>query len=224
MFVRTGDDQRGDTIVEVLFAMSVLAAVITITISLMNAGFAGVMASMDRTNVQALMNGQASLLRASRDRYAQGDTTAGWSTIIAPAISGGYVNTVVPITDACKPTAQQGPRRFYLNPSAATPWVPVDRSTSPTKRVGTLPSSSDGMWVEVYKKSPPSGPAYYDFYIKSCWTGYGSKAEQQTRIVVRLYDVPAGVAMKSSGEHVASVTKRLSFAQIARKLEWVVGS
>lgn len=183
------EGQRGDTIIEVLFAMTILAMVVTITINLMNNGFASMMSSMDRTNVQAIMNGQAALLRASRDKAVEGDT-AGWNAIknsvTAPPL--GYSNIGTPAVSGCTPAG----KRFYFDPGAAEPWEPVDRTGSPTKRAGTYPVAGDGIWIEAYKIDPDgvgTQPNYYDFYIKSCWRGYGSNIDQEAKVIVRLYEI-----------------------------------
>lgn len=178
-------NERGDTIIEVLFALAVLGAVIAITINLMNSGFATMMSSMDRTNTQAIMNGQASLLRAARDKYIEGDTAA-WNEIRTT-----YVNTAPAKQGACG-TGDPASVRFYMNPSAPKPWMPVDRSSFPVLRITTYPRPGDGMWIEAYKVDPDGAgtqPNYYDFYIKACWRGYGdNQVKQEAKMVVRLYD------------------------------------
>lgn len=191
---RKVSDERGDTIIEVLFALAVLGAVIAITINLMNSGFATMMSSMDRTNTQAIMNGQAALLRAARDKYIEGDTAA-WDTIRTT-----YVNTLAAKPGACGAT-DPAAVRFYMNPSAAKPWMPVDRSSFPVLRIATYPRPGDGMWIEAYKVDPDGAgtqPNYYDFYIKACWRGYGDNSvKQEAKMVVRLYD-SGGVAFSDT--------------------------
>jgi len=191
MSVRRKSEQ-GDTIVEVLLAMSVLATVLTICISLMNYGFSLALQSMDRTNTQALMNGQAALLRVARDKYVSGEDTAGWQAIISSTyIVGTVAPTYQPNASGCSATA----KRFYLQPQPSLgdpkPWEPVNAATLPTMRTGTYPAVGDGMWIQAYRIDPDgstgSQPYYYDFYIKSCWYTPGSKVKQEAKTIVRLY-------------------------------------
>lgn len=184
MLKRKRSREQGDTIIEVLLAMTVLATVLTICISLMNYGLSLALSSMDRTNVQALMNGQAALLRVARDRAQEGDPN--WTEITTD-----YANTP-PVTGepnsrACIGT--QATNRFYLDPEDPTPWEP--KAASSVKRTGSYPTVGDGMWIEAYKIDPDgAGPlsARYDFYIKSCWSTSGSNVDQEAETVVRLYE------------------------------------
>lgn len=178
------DRQRGDTLVEVLLAVTVLAAVITATISIMNQGYASAQSSAERAEVQALINGQINVLRAARDEYIRASdagSTTNWTQITALATQ----NPVDVDADGCA----VGPNPFYLRqdtadwstPTALAPEAANISSTSAS------PSPANGIWIEGYRYTTAGKPSYYDFYVKACWAAYGSSASQQLKSVVRLY-------------------------------------
>lgn len=192
-------DQRGDTLIEVLLAIAVLGAIVTISLSVMNRGFGIAQNSLDRSNTQAIINGQAAILRSIHNR---GDTEL-WLEVLkrVAASPADYVTTSgvasrngIPGADGCS-SGVTAPEKalFYFDSTSDTPLTPVSYYPLETfqanylKRRGTTPAAGNGIWIEGYKEY--SDKDFYVFYIKSCWDSvYGSSSvPNQSKTVVRLY-------------------------------------
>jgi prepilin-type N-terminal cleavage/methylation domain-containing protein len=201
--------ERGDTLIEVLVAIAVLGALITVAYAVMNRGFASTQNSLDRTTTQAMINGQASMLRAAHARAANGDPTA-WNAIVAlvPPKQVASVNTYVtppsdptangqPVIDGCASSFSSYDQwNFYFDVNrtdGVDPMVPkkVDYGATPSlPRKGTTPKLGDGLWIEGHGYQPGVNEDLYVFYIKSCWAptySSGNNVTSQVKTVVRLY-------------------------------------
>lgn len=192
MLNRSDRRQSGDTLIEVLVAIAVLGAIITIAYGVMNQGFATAQNSLDRTNAQNVMNGQAALLRAAHKRASNGNP-AYWNAIVSRLQSGAQV------ADGCASGARAN--LFFLNPDTAyNPAAPATSgplapqlypTTVPLVRQGTVARPGDGMWIELYREGAAADGYTYTFYIKSCWDatfGDGSSVQRQAKTIVRLYE------------------------------------
>lgn len=186
---------RGDTLVEVLLATAILAFVITGTSYVMNRGLSDTQISLERTQIQAEIAGQAAILRALHaEAVASGAENTGarqaWEEVVAMAVSGSTTMQKA----VCK-QADLSNNRFYFDNRGGSPdsWVTpieIDSATSPVpQNASGLPVVGDGLWVEAYELSGMSGHGAYDFYIKACWESSGVHTEQELRTVVRLYEI-----------------------------------
>ena len=189
--------QRGDTIIEVLVAMTVLSLVVVTCYSIMTRGIAHVQISLERTTTQAMLAGEAAILRDAFRRYAQTSDPANssedddWDTITSPGYVNELVENVSIPADSANGCSVPGVDRFYFDPLDETNPRQPKKHISPlqTVRAGTIPKYGDGMWIEGYKVEP-LGPAkpYYDFYIKACWDSPYGGVRQALLTTVRLYD------------------------------------
>ncbi len=186
--------QRGDTIIEVLVAIVVLSTVLVISYGIMTRGFANGQIALERTETQAMLNAQATILRTVRDtsqsqKEETGVDTSEWSAVLNLTRNAPASGIPASAVEGCShPTNAQ----FYFQPSAANPMMPIENTTqlvnSSYIRIKSFPTYGDGMWVEGYKVSTAGSQVYYDFYIKSCWyTPYGGD-QQMMRTTVRLYE------------------------------------
>lgn len=189
--------QRGDTLVEVLLATAVLALIISGTAYVMSTGLAKSQLSLERTQVQASVAGQASVLRALREaaiKKRSPEAVSLWRQV------GDYAKTPNSQLQqaVCHPASPANDKRFYFYDGAdsVSNWLqPQEFEATATQKAdivpksGFLPTAGDGLWIEAYyyPTSNPSQLAYYDFYIKACWDGSGSLGEQEVKSVVRLY-------------------------------------
>ena len=204
--------QTGDTLIEVLLAMGVLSILITLSYAVMTRGFSLVQSSLDRTNTQALINGQASMLRAAHDMAIDGVNPVYWNEIkakvpteattpspyISAATEAGAVGKQV--GDGCSSSfTNYTSWNFYFDLYRTDGQNPLHPKTlgyniaSPSLlRVGTMPKAGDGLWIEGHTYTQASTKKkLYVFYIKSCWvspyTTQGSTNSQE-KTTVRLYD------------------------------------
>lgn len=195
MQLRVHSSQRGDTLVEVLLATAILAFLVAGTSVIMNSSLSRTQVSLERTQVQAAMQGQASILRALRDAAVKEQSAeAGpkWEQIVSYAMDPN------PAAQTAICTVGGGGTRFYFNDtstSGTSSWlqsIPLGPITNEAQALPSggaiLPTPGDGLWIEVYKgRSGAVQYPYYDFYIKSCWQNIGSGPKQELKTVVRLH-------------------------------------
>lgn len=185
-------DQRGDTLVEVLVAVAVMATVTVGVLGIMNRGVGAVLEASERTTVRAVVSEQVELLNYFRDQYvtALGDGSSTsvypadvWASGIGSRISSGVGASSNP--NSCTPTIGS----FYLeyNASLSVPQYEVKGFTGASIAPG-LPSLNNGIWIEA--KGPPGSvqQPYADFIVKSCWTAISGGTTQNLSSAVRLYD------------------------------------
>ncbi|HEX8390335.1 MAG TPA: prepilin-type N-terminal cleavage/methylation domain-containing protein [Candidatus Saccharimonadales bacterium] len=191
--------QRGDTIIEVLLALSILGFLVATTYAAMTRSMATGFNSLDRTNTQAVMNGQAGLLRAAHALYMDGDDPTAWLAIVA--LSEANTNQGRR-EDGCTYGVNAN-HAFYLNtnlnPSApaATQLAPITAGVTQIRDLNADagPRPGNGLWIEGHRitRSTSTGvlqPDVYTFYIKSCTPpvyGDGGSINRQNKTVVRLY-------------------------------------
>jgi prepilin-type N-terminal cleavage/methylation domain-containing protein len=196
--------ERGDTLIEVLVAMAVLGALVTIAYTVMNRGYATAQNSLDSTASQAITSGQASMLRAIHARAMRGEDSNGyWDSVVARTVV--ETNTTLldktKLASGCETSLRaEHNRLFYFDPASTDPFIPKQYLTSPTD-VNKLPrrdsapglGQEKGIWIEGYSEPAGASGVTYVFYIKACWEpsfGDGVAVKREAKTVVRLY-VPA---------------------------------
>lgn len=154
---------RGDSLLEVILAISVLSVVAVGSMAVMNRGNALAQAALGRTETRALINTQSQLLQ-----YARTD-----SVLWANVKSVSYPNTANATNYSPRGTSSGSTARsFYLDNNGN-----VVSATSQT-----VPFGSGQTWVDGV--CPSSN--YCDFYIKANWSTAGTTNKGVT--IVRLYD------------------------------------
>jgi len=203
-------NERGDTLVEVLFAVSIFSLIVVGALSLMNQGTATSQRALESTLVRQQMDAQAETLRFMHDAYIAAyypgitfnttDSTTSpaeeWSKISSRATTDAKVTdfgTCYEFTTGNRPPATS----FVLDPqtvrvvtnsaqlTAAQTWSQLSRSS------GTF--SSQGLWIEAVRASASSDPAQanmssIDFHIRACWDAVGTKQPMTLGTIVRLYE------------------------------------
>ena len=179
------NNQRGDTLVEVLMAIVVLSMVIVGAITLMSRGLKASQIAVEHTQVRLQINAQEEMLRYLRDGYMSDPSSAAgqkWaslftgSPIYAPTLASNYDDT------ACAVTA--GKTGFYLTQAAGV--VSVNQF-DPNNKPASFAQPGQGLWIEMTRSTGIS-PAYVDVMFRACWSGIGDSADQQAVTVIRLYD------------------------------------
>jgi len=208
----TQRNQRGDTLIEVLFAVTVFSFIVVSSLSLMNQGVAASQRSLEITTVRQQIDGQAETLRFLHDSYVDAyqsgitfNTTDAISSpaeeyykIIQFAQAGGRTAaSSFGGENACVVPSDLG-KDFILNPisaklvtSATNPNVfqKADTYAQLTYATGNVLNRSQGMWIESIS-SPANGSAsgYTDFHIRACWDALGSSTPMNLGTIVRLYE------------------------------------
>jgi type II secretory pathway pseudopilin PulG len=205
-----GDRQeRGDTIIEVMFAVAVFAMVAVGCLSIMNEGTATAQRSLEVTLVRQQMDAQAEALRyihqayvASYDKNTTPTGTAAEWVKITNLSSGKGASIASPFGavngDVC-PSTTPGEKPFILNAHTATLWSstpamepPAGISLPPFAQVIYNSDSSIaqayGIWVESIPSTGSTATGFVDFHIRACWDSPGSRAPVTLGTIVRLYE------------------------------------
>lgn len=178
--------QRGDTIIEVILAVSLLSLVTVSAFTVMQRATSTAYDALERSAVRLRLNGQIELLNYFRDSYASavasGTAIAGtpaekWVTIVAQP------NAPVPSLTTC--AAPSG--SFYLN-RTTTGTIEYQVVTGSISAAAGMPSPGNGLWIaSVDTSSSSPKKKYQEFYVVACWPTT-TKGEQRMSSVVRLYD------------------------------------
>lgn len=198
--------QRGDTLIEVLFAFSILSLVVVGAFAIMNQGTIASQRALETTLVREEIDAQATTLRFLHDAYVAkfqpnisyaSNTPAGqWALMTSnlTATSASSFGT----TSTC-PTPPPGSfildsvNAKYISGSSA---VLVPASTfaqviyDPTSQAL---QSSQGVWIEAIRSQASSdanlqNTRYIDFHIRACWDSPGQGPSMTLGTIVRLYE------------------------------------
>lgn len=202
--------QRGDTIIEVLFAVTVFAMVAVGSLSIMNQGTAAAQRALEITLVRQQMDGQAQAIRYihkayvaayQKDGLAPTGIAAEWPKMTNKTTGKGASGaSEFGVTSGVScPTTVPGEKPFLLNAHTATIWNGAPAMNAPSG--GSLPpyaqviynddssiNSAYGIWIEAIPSTNANGPGFVDFHIRACWDSAGSSNPMTLGTIVRLYE------------------------------------
>ena len=198
--------QKGDTIIEVLFAVTVFAMVAVGSLSIMNQGTGAAQRALEITLVRAQIDAQAESIRYIHQAYVtayekgnipNAGTAGEWPKMTVDR--AGSAPSGFGVVDGKCPTAPTGQSPFILNARKAvistapiTMTVPAGESLPPFSQVAYNDDSSVnkayGMWVEAIPSTNVDGPGFVDFHIRACWDSPGSSVPVTLGTIVRLYE------------------------------------
>lgn len=200
LYNRQASADRGDTIIEVLFAITVFSLIAVSSLSLMNQGTAAAQRSLELTLVRQQIDSQAEALRYIQASYVAAYVDSGTYNINTPAgqwkkivDTKAYDGDATPFGTTCAaPTSA-----FVMNTqtievddthfTAADTYARVIYKTSPLTEI----DKAGGIWVEAIKSksfNDPTKAPYIDFHIRACWDGPGLNTPMTTGTIVRLYE------------------------------------
>lgn len=194
--------QRGDTLIEVLFAVTIFSMIMVGAITLMNQGSAAAQRSLEISLVRQQIDGQAETLRYLHDAYVAAYTPGAAISASSPAgrwvtLRDNYVNTTAAsdftLTSNTCPTPPIG-KRFILNPAktsvsnADSFFKPATSFAQIERNAGGSLTAARGLWVEGVESARVNGVGYIDFHIRACWPSPGSSVPMTIATIVRLYD------------------------------------
>lgn len=195
----TSDKQRGDTLVEVLLSITILAIVTVAAFSVLQRGVGEAQNSLERSQVRTNMAEQMELINYFRDQYsaaqASGGSTAGYPANIWNGVAGSIrqraiANRTQPVTPVDKCTSVM-PNSFSL--SKVTPSDPnspyqIVNFTSANLATTTFARPGAGMWIEPVASPLTTSVPYIDFYLRACWDPAVGVSQQIISSVMRVYD------------------------------------
>ena len=191
--------QRGDTLIEVIFAFTVFGMLAIGAIATMNQGTASAQRTLETTLVRQEMDSQAAVLR-----YIKAENPSGWSELVdrVPTDTPTEFGKLTDDDNSCPALPS---RAIVMNPlsgavsekkpeliSAGSPTVypRVVTTDSETESIGedgevVTTTSTDvsiyGMWIE-----PVRDDSFIDFHIRACWQSVGSNKPVYLGTIVRL--------------------------------------
>jgi type II secretory pathway pseudopilin PulG len=203
--------QAGDTLIEVLFAVTVFSFVVVSTLGIMNQGTAASQRSLEITLVRQQIDAQAETLRFMHDSYVSvyqsGLTFNVTDATTSPAEEWYKMSTSGLTATAASPfggstiVCPQPPEGSFIIDTRNVRFVDGSSATlQPSITHAQLEYgnndafvASGGLWVEPIRSAVSSDPnqaniGYIDFHIRACWEGSGLGTPMTTGTIVRLYE------------------------------------
>jgi len=211
MSLVSSDISRGDTLIEVLFAISVFSLVVVGGLSIMNQGTAAAQRALEITLVRNEIDAQAEALRFMNASYIAAYNPNDPDvplTDLTPARE--WQDMVHTIGTTLPPST--------WNSSVCPKDKPITSFIIDTKNAKFMPASPDllkpaetfaqmryddvtglvdmaqGIWIEAYRPDPPTADpsqsriGYVDFTIRACWDSIGQSVPSNVSTLVRLYE------------------------------------
>jgi type II secretory pathway pseudopilin PulG len=193
---------RGDTIIEVLLAITVFSLVAIGALTIMNQGVNSAQRAQEITLVRQQIDGQAEALRSAQQAAAASlvgqpgavnwnnikttiqDTTSPYSSQTSCPTSSADINAPNTsfIMDPRKGTLVNNVTWFKdINSLSARPYAQIIYNGGNVEAYG--------MWIERTKVTASGIQDAYDFTINACWYSAGFNVPIHLKTLVRLYDV-----------------------------------
>ncbi len=202
--------QAGDTLIEVLFAITIFSMVVVMSLTLMNQGTSASIRSLQITLVRQQMDSQAEALRFMSAAYVAAYSpgyTPNPDAATSPAEEfykikekikdNGPVSTFGSEAATCQPIPSGS---FIVNTQLATLqdteslFVAADTFPQLVYNDDKVLQSSQGIWIEAVRSgtgragSNLQAVSYTDFHIRACWDAPGSNRAMNLGTIVRLYE------------------------------------
>lgn len=200
---------RGDTIVEVLIAITVFSMVVVSSLAIMSSGLSSTQRALESTKVRQEIDSQAAALRFLQGSFIssyvpgtqplENTPQEQWYQMIeyikqanlsSASQFGGLATTTCPAAPAGSFILNTRKAKFVSEPSllkTAPIYAQVNYDTSDNL------VSAEGVWIEGIRSINSTDPGlvnvgYIDFHIRACWSSVGQSAPLTLGTIVRLYD------------------------------------
>lgn len=185
-----GRGERGDTIIEVLLAITVFSMVSIATMTIMNQGTNAAQRALEITHVRQEIDAQAEALRAAQQSAATGAPTI-WNQIAQHGDTSQYTNDA-----SCPRNPGDVTGTFIMDARDGRPYTSnwledINLVSSPPYAqvlYDTGSPKSYGIWIERNFTEGGTLPDLYTFTVNACWQGAGLNHPLRLETVVRLYD------------------------------------
>lgn len=209
--------ERGDTLIEVLFAVSVFSLVAVGALTIMNQGTTISERALETTLVRQQIDAQAETLRFLHDSYVAsyrpGQTFDASSTPSTPFEQWQAMLDSIKQSDlaaasefGASPNSCPDPptgsfvldtrNAIFISPSEdkldqADTYAQVEYDATDPTPVLTI---SKGIWIEAIRSETNTADeyqanvGYIDFHIRACWFGPGQNVPMTIGTIVRLYE------------------------------------
>lgn len=199
---------RGDTLIEVLFAVTVFSLVAVGAISIMNQGTAASQRSLEITLVRQQIDSQAETLRFLDASYVSAyktgatyapDTPAGQWQITRTGIADDATASDFGASGGACPTPPNGSfvmdtrNAKFVTLNASDKYRQATTYSQIRYNDGGGVDSADGIWIEGVKSATDTSDSqgnagYIDFHIRACWDSPGLSVPMTLGTIVRLYE------------------------------------
>lgn len=190
--------ERGDTIIEVLFATTIFSMIAVGSLSIMNQGTAMAQRALEISLVRQQIDAQADALRYLNQAYIadfgrNGAATQQWNAVVlANAVGQSTPFDQTSNGQRCiVPISAQKPFALNIQKLDAAPLLtPVaEAGTYAQVRYDGGSAVAEGIWVQAVR-SPvlPGETGFYDFHIRACWQSPGQSTPMVIGTIVRLYE------------------------------------
>jgi len=204
---------RGDTLIEVLFAVSVFSFVVVGSLAIMNQGTAASQRSLEITLVRQQIDAQAETLRFMHDSYVAAyqsglafntnDQTTSpaeewYKMAVHPDSKFNLIKSASLLNTGatCTQSHENGsfvldPRNVLFQPSSDKLELTdtVDTFSQVTYDSAGVFSAAKGIWIEPVRSQPKGDNAgFIDFHIRACWESSGMQVPSTQGTIVRLYE------------------------------------
>ncbi len=196
--------QAGDTLIEVLFAVTVFSLVVVTSLSIMNQGTSASLRSLQITLVRQEMDNQAETLRFLNSAYVAAYYKGYAPTVVSPAqqyyrikedIKNAGEQSVSAFGSSTKNCEVAPSDSFILNTrssqylkGAAANMDIAEGYSQVIYNASNTVTKSRGIWIEGVRSTPSDGSSYTDFHIRACWSAPGTGQAMNLGTIVRLYE------------------------------------
>jgi prepilin-type N-terminal cleavage/methylation domain-containing protein len=193
---------RGDTLIEVLFAVTVFSVVAVGGLGIMNQGTAAAQRSLEVSLVRNEIDAQAESLRFLNSAYIsvyqygvdsyEASSPAGQWSEVRQLVNDTDLNRFSDST-TCEPM----PGSFVIDTRNAKVVSGSDFPISHPQTFSQLRYSDsdytqlesvEGIWIEAISSSGGDPHGYIDFHIRACWDALGQRVPASLGTIVRLYE------------------------------------
>ncbi len=172
---------RGDTLIEVMLVIAILAIVVLSVFGVMGRGTAQLQLASERSQVRTELDGQINALRALRDEYiAMPSAGSPWGELLADKVVTG-----TPQFDGSSCSAVSSDP-FYVQIDEVAGTISIQSYINPMP--GGIAKPGDGIWVEAYERKGTANPVGIDLLFRACWPAMGNAGLQHETSLVRLHD------------------------------------
>lgn len=193
--------KKGDTLIEVLFAITIFSILMISGLAIMNAGVSKGQAAMQLTMARNNIDAQAEALRFFNSAYLaqypniDPNTAAGRWQEVVDGLSSGFLSsdpTVCKRNFTSRNELIVDTRRMRvfkrdrIRPATTFPQLVYgnNRDTNVIDAGNNNFTHSEGIWVEAVVGT---NNEYYDFHIRACWNAPGNSVPTTIGTIVRLY-------------------------------------
>ena len=191
---------RGDTIIEVMLAITIFSLIIVSSLAIMNQGLYTAQRSLEISLVRSQIDSQAEALRFLNSSYINSfrgeDTDYGttpaseWQKIVSdPTNLVNSVSDFGAVGTSCPSPVSQS---FAINSKRATLYTNSISRASTFSRIvydtNDIITSVQGIWIEAFRSSANNHSGYVDFHIRACWDSPGQSTPVTLGTIVRLYE------------------------------------